>query len=214
MTPEEIPAEIKEILDRLAGKDHSAEGPVMACLAEILTLHIDLVMRDATMTQWEEMLRDVATVSIDKRLGEITAAVVAKAAYELDRAEKGRRAYATSALGEIQTLLLQEAEVFAKAARIVRGDPHVMLGLVPYSMWTDEEVARVSTAPPSYNIFDSPGMPWPMADTVEDMGPPPYLKGAHVYERSTQRVMVWTGAEWEHRHKGGIAAEETCSFCH
>ena len=39
MTPEEIPPRLKEILDRAAGKDHSATGPVMACLAEILTEH-------------------------------------------------------------------------------------------------------------------------------------------------------------------------------
>lgn len=35
----EVPAPLKTILDTRAGKDHSAQGPVMACLAEILTAH-------------------------------------------------------------------------------------------------------------------------------------------------------------------------------
>lgn len=39
MSPEDIPADLKAILDKAAGKEHSAEGPVMACLAEILTAH-------------------------------------------------------------------------------------------------------------------------------------------------------------------------------
>lgn len=37
MTPDEIPANLKRILDERAGKEHSTEGPVMAALAEILT---------------------------------------------------------------------------------------------------------------------------------------------------------------------------------
>ena len=39
MTPEEIPEELKRILDQRAGKEHSRQGPVMAALAEILTQH-------------------------------------------------------------------------------------------------------------------------------------------------------------------------------
>lgn len=39
MTPAEIPAQLRELLDQAAGKTHSDEGPVMACLANILTTH-------------------------------------------------------------------------------------------------------------------------------------------------------------------------------
>jgi len=34
-----IPAEIKEIIDRAAGKEHSATGSVMTALAEVLTVY-------------------------------------------------------------------------------------------------------------------------------------------------------------------------------
>lgn len=37
MKPEEIPQELIDILDRMAGKKHSREGQVVKCLAEILT---------------------------------------------------------------------------------------------------------------------------------------------------------------------------------
>lgn len=37
MKPEEIPQELIDILDRRAGKKHSATGPVVEALAEILT---------------------------------------------------------------------------------------------------------------------------------------------------------------------------------
>lgn len=37
MTPEEIPAELIQILDQRAGKEHSRTGSVVSCLAEILT---------------------------------------------------------------------------------------------------------------------------------------------------------------------------------
>lgn len=43
MKPEEIPAELKEILDRRAGKDHSAKGSVMSALAEILTRYREML---------------------------------------------------------------------------------------------------------------------------------------------------------------------------
>lgn len=37
MTPEEIPQHLVDIVDRAAGKEHSRSGPVLACLAEVLT---------------------------------------------------------------------------------------------------------------------------------------------------------------------------------
>lgn len=37
MTPEQIPPELKTILDRAAGREHGTSGPVMTALAEILT---------------------------------------------------------------------------------------------------------------------------------------------------------------------------------
>lgn len=43
MTSEEIPAELKDMLDRAAGRVHSASGPVMTCLAQILTRHEEMV---------------------------------------------------------------------------------------------------------------------------------------------------------------------------
>jgi hypothetical protein len=43
MTPEQIPAELIAILDQRAGKAHSRQGPVAACLAEILTRHEELL---------------------------------------------------------------------------------------------------------------------------------------------------------------------------
>lgn len=39
MTPAEIPTALRDLLDEAAGKTHSDEGPVMACLASILTAH-------------------------------------------------------------------------------------------------------------------------------------------------------------------------------
>lgn len=42
MTPEEIPVELKEILDRRAGRVHSATGSVMRALAEILTRYEEM----------------------------------------------------------------------------------------------------------------------------------------------------------------------------
>jgi hypothetical protein len=50
MQAAEIPAELREILDRRAGKVHSAEGPVMRCLAEILTRHREIVLSEASIT--------------------------------------------------------------------------------------------------------------------------------------------------------------------
>lgn len=37
MTPDEIPQELIDILDKAAGKQHSRTGSVVTCLAEILT---------------------------------------------------------------------------------------------------------------------------------------------------------------------------------
>lgn len=42
MTPEEVPAELIEILDRRVGKAHSRNGPVVAALAEILTCYEEM----------------------------------------------------------------------------------------------------------------------------------------------------------------------------
>jgi hypothetical protein len=39
----EIPPELKAIVDRAAGKEHSAEGAVMACVTELLTAHEQMV---------------------------------------------------------------------------------------------------------------------------------------------------------------------------
>lgn len=43
MRPEDIRPELKQILDRAAGKDHSATGAVMTCLAEILSDYYTMV---------------------------------------------------------------------------------------------------------------------------------------------------------------------------
>jgi hypothetical protein len=42
VTPEEIPGELLDILDRAAGKVHRRSGPVVATLAEILTRYDEL----------------------------------------------------------------------------------------------------------------------------------------------------------------------------
>lgn len=44
MKAEEIPAELRDILDRRAGKEHGANGPVLAALAEILTRHREMLL--------------------------------------------------------------------------------------------------------------------------------------------------------------------------
>jgi hypothetical protein len=36
--PEDIPVEIKALIDERAGREHSADGPVMTTTAEVLTL--------------------------------------------------------------------------------------------------------------------------------------------------------------------------------
>lgn len=47
VSPEEIPEELLEILDQRAGKQHSRQGSVVRCLAEILT-------------RWEEVRMDLS----------------------------------------------------------------------------------------------------------------------------------------------------------
>jgi hypothetical protein len=47
MKPEDVPPQLKEILDRAAGKDHSATGSVMTALAEILTVHEEAVRAES-----------------------------------------------------------------------------------------------------------------------------------------------------------------------
>lgn len=51
MTPAEVPAEFKALLDQAAGKEHSADGPVMTCLAAILTAHRAMVLAEAAEGQ-------------------------------------------------------------------------------------------------------------------------------------------------------------------
>lgn len=46
MTPEQIPQPLIEILNKRAGKQHSRQGPVVACLAEILTEYENLKIRN------------------------------------------------------------------------------------------------------------------------------------------------------------------------
>lgn len=53
----DVPAELKQILDERAGKVHSSEGPVMACLAEILTAH-DAMVRDRVNSAWRQHAAD------------------------------------------------------------------------------------------------------------------------------------------------------------
>lgn len=42
MTPDEVPQELIDILDRHAGKTHSRKGVVVAALAEILTRYDEM----------------------------------------------------------------------------------------------------------------------------------------------------------------------------
>lgn len=42
MTPEQIPQELKDMLDLAAGKIHSSQGSVMTCLAAILTRYDEM----------------------------------------------------------------------------------------------------------------------------------------------------------------------------
>lgn len=46
MTPEGIPDKYREMLDRAAGREHSATGSVMTCLAEILTAFQNDLLED------------------------------------------------------------------------------------------------------------------------------------------------------------------------
>lgn len=42
-----VPPELKAIVDRAAGREHSAEGSVMRCLAEVLKVHRGMVIAAA-----------------------------------------------------------------------------------------------------------------------------------------------------------------------
>lgn len=42
MQADEVPQELIDILDRRAGKRHSRNGPVVSCLAEILTAYDEM----------------------------------------------------------------------------------------------------------------------------------------------------------------------------
>jgi hypothetical protein len=224
MNVEEIPPELKEMLDRLAGKVHSDQGKVMEALAEILTAHADIVMRTTTMKQWKDILRHMAKANIDKRLAEITTTVTYHVAAQLERAAAGRLAYAESGGGGqdlISEVLAAESETFLKAARIARGDKHIMLALLPSRMWTDEEDALVTRDPftPGEGFINGRdehaelSLPWDPIDSM-DTAPNPPLRGHHIYLRDTRQVMVWTGRVWEERHKVDIRMEDLCSFCH
>lgn len=56
MTPDEVPQELIDIVDRLAGREHSRAGPVVACLAEVLT-------------RWEELRAPVQSCVFCERPG-------------------------------------------------------------------------------------------------------------------------------------------------
>lgn len=47
VTPEEIPAELKSMLDEDAGKEHSATGSVMTSLARVLARHREMVLAES-----------------------------------------------------------------------------------------------------------------------------------------------------------------------
>lgn len=52
-------------------------------------------------------------------------------------AESGRREYAASAVGQIATDLLSEAQCFANAAKIAEGDKQPLYGLLPSWRWKE-----------------------------------------------------------------------------
>jgi hypothetical protein len=41
VSPQHLPQELLDIVDKAAGKQHSRSGPVAACLAEVLTRHAE-----------------------------------------------------------------------------------------------------------------------------------------------------------------------------
>lgn len=55
MKPEDIPPSLKKLLDDRAGKDHSRTGSVMSALAEILTLHEQMVRREVASLLVKEL---------------------------------------------------------------------------------------------------------------------------------------------------------------
>lgn len=55
MKPEDIPAELKDILDLRAGKIHSATGQVMNTLAEILTRYDEIRNRPVDLEHSHEV---------------------------------------------------------------------------------------------------------------------------------------------------------------
>lgn len=61
MTPDQIPKELTDILDERASKQHRMEGPVISCLAEILTKHREQVLVEAS-----EKLADMSKKLSDK----------------------------------------------------------------------------------------------------------------------------------------------------
>lgn len=53
----EVPAHLRAIVDRAAGREHSTDGAVMRCLAEVLTVHERDVQR-ATVEHLRWMMWD------------------------------------------------------------------------------------------------------------------------------------------------------------
>lgn len=47
MKAEDVPPQLRAIVDRAAGREHSAGGAVMRCLAEVLTAHEEMVLARA-----------------------------------------------------------------------------------------------------------------------------------------------------------------------
>lgn len=61
MKTSEVPAELIAILDRYAGKEHSQSGSVVTALAEILTVHAEMLgaQHRATRTVLAEREREL-----------------------------------------------------------------------------------------------------------------------------------------------------------
>jgi hypothetical protein len=56
-TPEAIPQELKDIIDRYAGKEHTTTGLVMQCLAEVLNKYDDLVDANLATIARDDIVR-------------------------------------------------------------------------------------------------------------------------------------------------------------
>lgn len=63
MTPDEIPQDLLDILDKRAGKVHSRQGSVVACLAEILTRYDERYKRTPEEKLFYEFMTAFADAS-------------------------------------------------------------------------------------------------------------------------------------------------------